>query len=344
MADNDVSSGFIHVDTQSGELSFSNLSEIYVSFSGYARLFRCQRYNRLHILKALKPSYIGNPFYEQALRKEFDIGYQLEHPHICRALGWETLPELGHCIVLEYIDGATLRELMAQGRLTAALARKLIAELCDALNYLHGKQVVHRDLKPENILVTHNGSNIKLIDFGLSDSDDYEVLKMPAGTRYYLAPEALKPGQLPDLRADIYSLGILTGEMAELLKDKKLAALSRKCTRRKPEDRYPSAPEVVKALHRMDSARQLYQRIAAACAGLLLLTGGYLLWKTGTGSDSVTSLPVYGNYALPEPCWRYWEEDTVSAGRQEVLDEAFPLPVQRQSAMYTRYKDLTLRQ
>ena len=102
--------------------------------------------------------------------------------------------------------------------------------------------------------------------------------------------------------------------------------------------------EVVKALHRMDSARQLYQRIAAACAGLLLLTGGYLLWKTGTGPDSVTSLPVYGNYALPEPCWRYWEEDTVSAGRQEVLDEAFPLPVQRQSAMYTRYKDLTLRQ
>ena len=77
MAENEVSSGFIDADVQSGEQSFSNLTEVYVSVSGYARLFRCQRYNRLHILKALKPEYIGSDFYEQALRKEFDIGYHL---------------------------------------------------------------------------------------------------------------------------------------------------------------------------------------------------------------------------------------------------------------------------
>lgn len=68
--------------------------------------------------------------------------------------------------------------------------------------------------------MTHNGHNVKLIDFGLSDCDDYDALKLPAGTRYYLAPEALKPGQPLDLRADIYSLGIIIGEMAESLKDK----------------------------------------------------------------------------------------------------------------------------
>ena len=171
------------------------MCEIYVSASGFERLFRCQRYNRLHILKALKPEYVGNAFYEQALRKEFDIGYQLEHPHVCRVMGWETLPQLGHCIVMEYIDGMTLREVMKRGLLTPVLARKFVAELCSALGYLHGKQIVHRDLKPENVLVTHNGHNIKLIDFGLSDCDNYDALKIPAGTRYYIAPEALKVGQ-----------------------------------------------------------------------------------------------------------------------------------------------------
>ena len=272
MAENEVSSGFIDADVQSGEQSFSNLTEVYVSVSGYARLFRCQRYNRLHILKALKPEYIGSDFYEQALRKEFDIGYQLEHPHICRALGWETLPELGHCIVLEYIDGITLKEVMQRGLLTPELARKFITELCSALHYLHGKQIVHRDLKPENILVTHNGHNVKLIDFGLSDCDDYDALKLPAGTRYYLAPEALKPGQPLDLRADIYSLGIIIGEMAEILEDKKLAAVSRRCTRRKPAERYASALEVSRSVQEKSVFLRRY-RILAAGMALLLVVG-----------------------------------------------------------------------
>lgn len=280
MAENEVSSGFIDADVQSGEQSFSNLTEVYVSVSGYARLFRCQRYNRLHILKALKPEYIGSDFYEQALRKEFDIGYQLEHPHICRALGWETLPELGHCIVLEYIDGITLKEVMQRGLLTPELARKFITELCSALHYLHGKQIVHRDLKPENILVTHNGHNVKLIDFGLSDCDDYDALKLPAGTRYYLAPEALKPGQPLDLRADIYSLGIIIGEMAEILEDKKLAAVSRRCTRRKPAERYASALEVSRSVQEKSVFLRRY-RILAAGMALLLVVGELFIFPAG---------------------------------------------------------------
>lgn len=342
MDDSEVSSGFIDVDRQSGESTFTDLKEVYVSASGYGRLFRCRRYNRLHMLKALKPAFVGIPFYEQALHKEFDISYQLDHPHICRALGWETLPELGHCIVMEYIDGQTLRELMMQGKLTSEFARKFVQELCSALGYLHGKQIVHRDLKPENILVTYNGNNIKLIDFGLSDCDDYDVLKLPAGTRYYLAPEALKPGQPLDLRADIYSLGIVIGEMAERLKDKRLVAVSRKCTRLRPENRYASAWEVVKSMKRMDSARSFYQRMAVVGMGVLFLVGGYLVWKTEMGAAPVVALPVYGNYSLPETCWTFWEEDTVSAGKLRALEEEFPLSVQRRSIVYARYKELTL--
>lgn len=151
--------------------------------------------------------YEGTVFYEQALKKEFNIGYQLEHPHICRTLGWESVPSIGCCILLEYVDGVTLKEFMQHGKLTRPVAVKIINELCSALQYIHSKQIVHRDLKPDNILITHNGNNVKLIDFSLSDCDDYDVLKLPAGTRYYLAPEMLQPDVSLDLRADIYSLG-----------------------------------------------------------------------------------------------------------------------------------------
>lgn len=102
-------------------------------------------------------------------------------------IDWEQQEDLGLCIVMEYVDGISLKELMIQGKLTQPLAYKFIRELCEALHYIHSKQLVHKDLKPENIIITHNGYNVKLIDFGLSDRDDYDTLKIPAGTKKYLA-------------------------------------------------------------------------------------------------------------------------------------------------------------
>lgn len=294
------SSGFIDAAQQAGEQLFTDLREVYVSTSGYARLFCGRRYERLHIVKALKPAYVGNPFYEEALHKEFCIGYRLEHPHIVRALGWETLPGLGHCIIMEYIDGLTLRQFMEQGKLTPALARKFVRELCDALACLHERQIVHRDLKPDNILITHNGCNVKLIDFGLADSDDYDILKLPAGTRYYLAPEALQPGQPLDCRADIFSLGVIMGEMAELLKDKELAAVSRKCTQQDPARRHASAEAVAKALGaKSPSPRRAWLLVG----GVLLLLAACAAYYYGAKDGRAVSFPVYGNRAMPVEQW-----------------------------------------
>lgn len=256
--------------------AFGGLQEIYVSPEGFSRLYRCRRFGRLVVLKALKPSFVGNPFYEQALHKEFSIGYPLEHPHICRTLGWEQLPELGHCILLEYVDGISLREWIDRGLLTRPLADKLIGELCDALSYMHTRQVIHRDLKPENILVTFNGNNVKLIDFGLSDADDFDVLKIPAGTRCYVAPEVLKAGEAVDLRADIFSLGVILGEMAEVLHDASLASVAQRCTRVHPQQRYASASDVAEAVRKARSHRMMRRvggTLLVGTASLLLLAG-----------------------------------------------------------------------
>ena len=76
--------------------------------------------------------------------------------------------------------------------------------LIDALSYLHSRQTQHRDLKPSNIILTDNGQYLKLIDFGLSDTDSHAILKAPAGTEGYMAPEG---------SSDIYSLGCILREM-----------------------------------------------------------------------------------------------------------------------------------
>lgn len=210
--------------------SFSDLQECYVSKSGHTRLFTATRYGKRYMLKCLKKDYLFTPIYQQLLRKEFEIGIQLDHPHICRTIGWETVADLGDTIIMEYIDGITLEVFLESSvRSASHLAYSLLSQLRDALSYMHSKQIVHRDLKPSNIMVTHNGNNLKLIDFSLSDGDAYSVLKAPAGTRHYVAPEQLLPDAHADVRSDIYSFGVITLEIAETLHDGQLADVAHRC-------------------------------------------------------------------------------------------------------------------
>lgn len=293
-------SGFIEGIPASESAQFTHIEELYVSKDGYTCLYKCERLGKLHVLKALQPEYIGKDFYEKALRKEFSIGFQLDHPHICRTLSWENVEGLGHCIVMEYIDGVPLSSVIEKGGLTLALAQKIITELCSALDYLHKKQIVHRDLKPRNILITHNGDNVKLIDFSLADADDATMLKLPAGTRHYLAPEVLEDTPL-DCRADIYSLGVIIGEMAEALNDRHLASISRLCTARKPEQRPSSASEVLKALNtRHFPWKPVLALIVCLCLLLMVLWS----WK-------------HGNIYIETPL--FYEPDSLSFGNIELF-------------------------
>lgn len=178
------------------EDAFSNLHQCYVSISGHTRIFTATKYGKRFMLKCLKNDFLYTPIYRQALAKEFEIGQQLEHPNICRTIDLEKVDNLGTVVVMEYIDGYNLEQLIKKNALSAELARKIAGQLMDALEYMHNKQMIHRDLKPSNIMITHNGQNVKLIDFGLSDSDSFCVLKSPAGTSGYIAPEQMLPARL----------------------------------------------------------------------------------------------------------------------------------------------------
>lgn len=247
---------------------FDNIREVYVSASGHTRLFSATRYGKRYMLKCLKPDFLYTPVYRQALTKEFEIGLQLDHPYICRTIGMEDVEGIGAAIVLEYIDGDTLKELIDTKSLTADLGRRVMEQLADALEYMHSKQIIHRDLKSSNIMVTHNGHNVKLIDFSLSDSDYFNVLKCPAGTSGYIAPEQLLPDAKADVQADVYSFGVVLLDMARQTGDSAMMHIGKACTRIKTSERPSSIREAVELPH--TNPLQRLTVVILACIAVVL--------------------------------------------------------------------------
>ena len=189
----------------------TNLQEI--KAQGYTVLYKAKRYGRWYVLKTLSEDAIRQSAYLQVLRKELEVLMLMQHPGVVQAIGMEDVAGIGPCIVMEYIDGDTLDTwLESHDTQKAEVRQQILDDLCEVLAYVHSLGVVHRDLKPENIMVTRNGQRIKLIDFGMADTDQHAVLKQPAGTPRYMAPEQAVTAA-PDIRNDLYSLGIIMQQM-----------------------------------------------------------------------------------------------------------------------------------
>lgn len=249
--------------------TFGNIQELYVSASGHTRMLSATRYGKRYMLKCLKTDFLYTPIYKQALIKEFEIGLQMDHSNICRTISMEETPNLGTAIVMEYIDGDTLKSLIAGKLITRELAWKVAGQLADALDYIHNKQIVHRDLKPANVMVTHNGCNVKLIDFSLSDSDAFDVLKQPAGSTGYIAPEQLLPGATTDVRADVYSFGMILRDMAYITGDKGMMDIAVLCSRRNIDKRPTNLSQAIRQ-HGQSDRRLLPLVALLACLAMAL--------------------------------------------------------------------------
>jgi hypothetical protein len=120
---------------------------------------------------------------------------------------------------MEYVDGANLRQVLRDGKLTPEQALRIVPQICDALQYAHEEGIVHRDIKPENILLDRKG-RVKIADFGLAkllgrDTGNFTLTgsRQVMGTLYYMAPEQVERPTEVDHRADIYSLGVVFYEM-----------------------------------------------------------------------------------------------------------------------------------
>lgn len=263
---NGPSGFFQNIGDADSHVSSADFEIIHDSEEGFNVLYKVIKNGRFFVYKALKPEYRGNPVYEELLRKDFNIGFSLTHNNICQYYGMIDLPDIGKCIVMEWVDGCSLEELISRGRIDRTLAKKIICELCDALDYMHKKQILHRDLKPENILITYNGQNVKLIDFGLSDTDSYNIFKAPAGTRIYASPELLS-GEPTDCRSDIWSLGmtirVMTGYYGHVVSG---------CLRRDREKRYKTTADVKAAV--LKTGRRKVMIAVASLAAMILVVYG----------------------------------------------------------------------
>lgn len=142
---------------------------------------------------------------------------QLDHPNIVKV--FDLGREQGRIyFIMEFVDGANLRQLMETGEMTPERALTLVPEICEGLEYAHQEGIVHRDIKPENILVDRDG-RVKIADFGLAKilrgdppAQNLTRTDMVLGTFNYMAPEQKRSAAV-DHRADIYALGVVLFEM-----------------------------------------------------------------------------------------------------------------------------------
>ena len=263
------SSGFFKDPQPMPEIPDPGLELLHETKDGHSLLFKGHRNDRMVVYKVLKPEYAEDPVYQRMLRREYEIGISLKHPGICEILAWTRLPGYGDSIEMEFIDGCTLDEWLAGHPGDFAQRRRILADLCDALAYLHRKQVIHKDLKPENILITRYGFYPKIIDFGLSDTDSILTGKNPAGTWQYAAPE-VRAGGMAEAGSDIYSLGKIMQQMGPAF-----AGIAHKCSAEDIDKRYPSAEAVRRDLEKTGHIRPvlpvvLLSVLLAACLAAVL--------------------------------------------------------------------------
>lgn len=205
---------------------------------------RAKRYGRWWLLKGLNRQVANEVAYQQRLRKELELLMQLQHPFVVAAAGLEHVDGMGDCIVMEYVEGKTLKEWL-QAAHPRKERRRVAMEMAEAVGYIHSKGIVHRDLKPENIIITSNGDNVKLIDFGLADTDSHTILKQPAGTLKYMAPEQMQTA-VADVRNDIYSLGVIFSLM-----NLKWGAITKRC-QLPLERRYQNVSDLTDAIKKRE--------------------------------------------------------------------------------------------
>lgn len=267
----------------SGKVSMEDVNGVDASYAelavhGVFRLGRVRRYDRYYFVKSLVEEVRHDPFWRRVLRKEFNIMLKLQHPHVAQVVEFLSSPHLGDAILMEYIAGRNLGEWLAE-RPTRRERQHMAHQLLDTMNFVHRRQVVHRDLKPENILVANDGDMMKLIDFGLSDSQDSAVLKRVAGNSRYSAPEQ-QEGVAAGTSADVFALGRL---IADLHLGLAWSVVARRACREDASRRYADAGQIAKGV------RAVSRMFWCVCVAVTLVVGVSVIWFSYRGAEDASS-------------------------------------------------------
>jgi len=192
----------------------------FIGRGGMGSVYKAQHtlLQRTVAVKVLPPKFAADPEFVQRFKREALALANLSHPNIVAIHDMGQQGEI-YFFVMEFVEGANLRDLLVAKRIPPEDALKIVPQLCEALEYAHSKGIIHRDIKPENIMLDRNGQ-AKVADFGLAkivkgDSMTRALTQtnVVMGTLEYMAPEQRDNMKTVDHRADIYSMGVVLYEM-----------------------------------------------------------------------------------------------------------------------------------
>ncbi|MDE6380347.1 MAG: serine/threonine protein kinase [Muribaculaceae bacterium] len=274
-----------------GEETWSDLRLIHESARGWSVVYSGLYRGRRVAIKGLKPECRSSEFHRSLLHKEFEVASGMNHQNIAGVLSMGDVPDIGTAIIFEYIDGLTLAEYLASH---AAIDRSKIADIirqvCSAVDYMHSRQTIHCDLKPSNIMITRSGF-VKIIDFGISRGNGFEILDFPGGTKGYTAPENFNSTSKATASIDIYSIG----KLLELMDGKGLfKGVWKRCLSSDPDKRPASVHDIQELLNQSlihnRQRRILYRRIGVVLGITVIAVSIFLIF----GKEQVS------NYGEPQ--------------------------------------------
>lgn len=240
---------------------------------------KCSLLNRFVAIKVLRREFINDEEFIEKFRREAQAAASLSHANIVNIYDVGKEDEDIYYIVMEYIDGKTLKDIIKEkGKMTTEETIKISMKVVDALSHAHENKVIHRDIKPHNIMVTSDG-RVKVTDFGIAraaTSSTITSTNSVMGSAHYFSPEQARGGYT-DEKSDIYSVGIMMYEMAtgtlpftgespvsiaikQIQEDvkpptevdpnisKNLESIIMKCVEKTQSDRYKDAEELLRDL------------------------------------------------------------------------------------------------
>ena len=228
-----------------------------------ARQPKLDRIVALKILSSERETGISDAEFAERFQREARALARLNHPDIVAVYDFGQAGGF-HYLLMEFVDGLTLRQLLRTRKLSPEEALTIVPKICEALQFAHEHGIVHRDIKPENILLDKSG-RVKIADFGIAkivgataEKNALTGAKDVLGTPHYMAPEQLEKPATVDHRADIFSLGVvfyemLTGELPlgkflspsrKVQMDVRLDEVVLHALEKEPERRYQHASEV----------------------------------------------------------------------------------------------------
>lgn len=275
-----------------------------IGHGGMGAVYRAHQHSlgRDVALKILLPEVAATEGFTDRFLREARALARLGHPNVVAVYDHGTAGPYAY-LVMELVEGINLRELMAGEKLAVDDALRIVPQLCDALQFAHGRGVIHRDIKPENILIEESG-HVKITDFGLAKLGEVDDRLGRTGTRqvmgtvHYMAPEQIERPREVDHRADLYSLGVvfyelLTGELpiGRFSPPSTKAGSSRhvdhvvmKSLEKEPDRRYDSADEVRGDLDRGSRTTSEQAKAAAAAIDQTVRRTTGAIWDAAAGS------------------------------------------------------------